>query len=205
MSSGRSRSGAPQSGRGRIDPGPPDATGPDLAQRARQICLRELATRPRTRAELADALRRGGIPDDVITELLDRYHDVGMIDDAAFARAWVTSRHHGRGLGRRALAGELRRKGIDADTIGVAIEEVDDDTEARTARALVDRKLRGAPPAPPEVMLRRLVAMLARKGYPPGVAIRTVREAIADRDGEQESVDLDTDAWADHLGSTMPD
>jgi regulatory protein len=140
--------------------------------------------RPRTRAELATALRRRGIPADVAAEVLDRYDEVGLIDDAAFARAWVTSRHHGRGLARRALAGELRQRGIDGKLVGDALEELDPATEAATARSLVDRKLRGMGRVAPEAVYRRLVGMLARKGYGPGLAVRVVKEAMADRDAE---------------------
>jgi len=154
--------------------------------------------RPRTRAELARALARQQISDEVIGEVLDRYDEVGIIDDAAFARAWVSSRHHGRGLARRALANELRQRGVDAEVAGEALEALDDDEEAATARALVDRKLRTASGAP-EAVFRRLVGMLARKGYPPGVAIRAVKDALAARDAEAaEFADrIDPDALAD--------
>src|SRR4051812_44697202 len=147
------------------------------SERAREICLRQLAVRPRTRAELAKALARRQISDEVIAEVLDRYGEVGIIDDAAFARAWVSSRHQGRGLARRALAGELRQRGVAADVATDALATVDDEDEAATARALVDRKLRTATGAP-EVIFRRLVGMLARKGYPAGVAIRAVKDAL---------------------------
>lgn len=155
----------------------------DEAERAREICLRLLAVRPRTHAELARALRRRGISDEVAARVLERYREVGMVDDRLFARAWVTSRHHGRGLARRALAVELRRKGIDAEIVGDALAELDPETEARTARQLVDRKLLGGLSGPPEATFRRLVGMLARKGYPPSVAIRVTREALAERTG----------------------
>jgi regulatory protein len=151
------------------------------ADRAREICLRLLAVRPRTRQELATALRQRGVDDEVAAEVLDRYGDVGMVDDRAFARAWVASRHHGKGLAGRALAGELRRKGVDAETIGEALDDLDGDTQLRTARDLVDRKLRGDRGNAPDATLRRLVAMLARKGYPPGLAFRVVKEAMADQ------------------------
>jgi regulatory protein len=105
---------------------------------------------------------------------------VGIIDDQAFARAWVSSRHHSRGLARRALATELRQKGVDHEMVGIALDELGPDQEAATARALVDRKLRTERGGPSEALLRRLVGMLARKGYPPGLAIRVVREAIAE-------------------------
>jgi regulatory protein len=170
----------------------------DPAELAREICLRQLAVRPRTRAELATALRRSGIADDVAATVLDRYDEVGLIDDAAFARAWVTSRHHGRGLARRALANELRQRGVDADVAGEALDELDESTEATTARTLVDRKLRTMR-GEPEQVFRRLVGMLSRKGYPPGVAIRAVKDALAAQSAAAaEFADqLDADALAD--------
>ncbi len=165
---------------------------------AREICLRQLAVRPRTRAELAKVLARKEISEEVIAEVLDRYDEVGIIDDAAFARAWVSSRHHGRGLARRALANELRQRGVSAEEASEALESVDDESEAATARALVDRKLRTAT-GTPEAVFRRLVAMLARKGYPAGIAIRAVKDALAARDAEAaEFADaIDADALAD--------
>jgi regulatory protein len=171
----------------------------DPAERAREICLRQLAVRPRTRAELAGALRQRGIADDVAAEVLGRYSEVGIIDDTAFARAWVTSRHHGRGLAGRALAGELRRKGVDADAVGQALAELDPEVEAQTARALVERKLRTEHGDSPEALLRRLVGVLARKGYAPGLAIRVVKEVLADRELEIAAEVLQAEADAAEL------
>ncbi|GAA4246729.1 recombination regulator RecX [Dactylosporangium darangshiense] len=165
---------------------------------AREICLRQLAVRPRTRAELATAMRKRGVEDEIAAEILDRYDEVGIIDDAAFARAWVASRHHGRGLARRALAGELRRKGVSPDEVGEALEELAPDVEEATARALVARRLRGETRGTPEAVFRRLVGMLGRKGYPPGLAIRIVKDAMAERDDAAEFADgIDADALAD--------
>jgi regulatory protein len=152
----------------------------DPAERARQICLQQLAVRPRTRTELAAAMRRRGVAADVAAEVLERYDEVGIIDDRAFASAWVSSRHHGKGLARRALADELRRKGIAAELAEEALDELDGEVEANTARELVRRRLRGER-GQPEVLFRRLVGMLARKGYPAGLAIRVVREALEER------------------------
>jgi regulatory protein len=184
----------------RGDSAPPAEDPRDEAEVAREICLRQLAVRPRTRAELATALSRRGISEETAAEVLDRYDEVGLIDDAAFARAWVSSRHQGRGLARRALATELRRKGVDSETAGEALGELDDSTEAATARALVDRKLRTTRGEPAQVF-RRLVGMLARKGYPPGIAIRAVKEALAAQSEEAaefaEQVDADALAEAE--------
>jgi regulatory protein len=179
---------------------PPPEEPLDQAELAREICLRQLAVRPRTRAELATALRRCGIDDRVAAEVLDRYHDVGMVDDAAFAEAWVASRHQGRGLARRALSSELRRRGVAPETVGQALDQLDPDTEAATARALVDRKLRTMT-GEPEAVVRRLVGMLARKGYPAGLAFRVVKEALAADERTTELADrLDPDALADAAG-----
>ncbi|BCL16354.1 regulatory protein RecX [Micromonospora sagamiensis] len=172
---------------------------------AREICLRQLAVRPRTRAELAGALTRRGISSEVAAEVLDRYDEVGIIDDAAFARAWVSSRHAGRGLARRALANELRQRGVDGEVAGAALGELDEATEAETARALVDRKLRSAR-GEPDAIFRRLVGMLARKGYPPGLAIRAVKDALAARSAEAaEFADqIDPDALTPDLDPDLP-
>jgi regulatory protein len=175
----------------------------DPEEQAREICMRLLAVRPRTRAELATALRKGGVTDEVAAAVLDRYGEVGMIDDAAFAKAWVSSRHHGRGLARRALASELRQRGVGSEDVGEALSEVDEETEAATARELVDRRLRSSGNAPPEVLLRRLVGVLARKGYPPGLAIRVVKEALADAADERTASYaelLDPDSTSELVG-----
>jgi regulatory protein len=170
----------------------------DPAELAREICLRQLAVRPRTRAELAAALHRRGIAEDVVDQVLDRYDEVGIINDEAFARAWVTSRHHGKGLARRALAGELRRKGVDAEAVDEALDELDPQTEEETARALVTRRMRVERNAAPDAAFRRLVGMLARKGYPAGLAIRVVKEALAAEAETAEFADgIDPDALAE--------
>ena len=172
----------------------------DPAELAREICLRQLAVRPRTRTELAAALRRRGIAPEVAAEVLDRYGEVGIVDDRAFAAAWVTSRHHGRGLARRALAGELRRKGVDANVVDEALDDLPSETEVETARGLVARKLRTERPGRADATFRRLVGMLARKGYPAGLAIRVVKEAMAEWDGADDLADaFDADAVEDEI------
>ncbi|MET7651059.1 MULTISPECIES: recombination regulator RecX [unclassified Streptomyces] len=155
----------------------------DPAERARAICLRLLTGTPRTRKQLADALRKREIPDDVAEEVLSRFEEVGLINDSAFADAWVESRHHGRGLARRALAQELRTKGVDPALIGEAVAQLDSEQEEVTARELVARKLRSTRGLDRDKRLRRLAGMLARKGYPEGMALRVVRQAL-DEEGE---------------------
>ncbi|MET8836494.1 regulatory protein RecX [Micromonospora sp. NPDC004540] len=193
----RGRRGRAEEPDAETTPAPPR----DEAEVAREICLRQLAVRPRTRAELAGALAKRGISEEVADQVLDRYDEVGIVDDAAFARAWVSSRHNGRGLARRALANELRQRGVDGEVASEALDELDEETEAETARALVERKLR-ATRGEPDAVFRRLVGMLARKGYPAGVAIRAVKDALAAQSAEAaefaEHIDADALADAEH-------
>jgi regulatory protein len=153
---------------------------------ARGICLRALTGAPKTRQQLADLLAQRDVPDDAAEAVLDRFTEVGLIDDAAYARAWVNSRQAGRGLARRALSVELRRKGVDQQVIADAMEQVDPDDEVETARALVRRKLPSLQRFDQVTVVRRLTGMLARKGYPAGVAYQVVREEIA---GAEELLD----------------
>jgi regulatory protein len=168
-----------------------EAPPEDPADVARQICLHQLEYAPRTRAELATTLAKKGIEQDVADEVLSRFTDVGLIDDAQFAQMWVTSRHRGKGLAGRALSQELRRKGVDDITAADAVATIDSEQERVTARALVDRKLRSTRGLATDARVRRLAGMLARKGYSGGVAYAVVREALAE-EGEVMPV-LDTD------------
>ena len=152
---------------------------------ARQICLRMLTAAPRTRAQLAGALSRRGIPDDTAEAVLARFAEVGLIDDAMFASAWVESRHHGRGLSSRALGVELRGRGVPAEDIRAAVGQLGPEQEIATARSLVTARLAATSGQPAPARVRRLIGMLARKGYSQALAYRLVREAL-----EQEGVDL---------------
>jgi regulatory protein len=173
----------------------------DPEARARQICLRLLTIAPRTRAHLAQALHRRGVPDEAAENVLSRFTDVGLIDDAAFARAWVESRHHSRGLSRRSLSAELRRQGVESDEIREAVETLDPEQEVATARRLVEQKLAGTRGQPPEVRVRRAAGTLARKGYPPGLIFRLIKEVLEQEgprsEAESEVLDLDPDQYVD--------
>ena len=165
---------------------------------AKNLCLRALTGAPKTRQQLADLLADRDVPDDAAETVLDRLGEVGLIDDEAFAQAWVTSRQAGRGLARRALKAELRAKGVDDDVAATAVEAVDDDDERETARRLVDRKIPGMRRLDRATATRRLMGMLARKGYSGGLAAGVVREAL-DADGADDVAiaefdDLDEDA-----------
>ena len=170
-----------------VAPPPPDveAEGPDADPEsvARKILLDQLTGRARTRKELADKLAAKGVPAELAARLLDRFEEVGLVDDGAFARTWVGQRQSaaggGKGLARRALAQELRRKGIDDETAREALDELEPDDEEAAARELVRRKLRSLARVDDQTATRRLVGMLARKGYASGLAFSVVRDELA--------------------------
>lgn len=178
--------------------------GADPVASARQICLNQLQHAPRTRAELAAVLQRKGVADDVAEQVLSRFTEAGMIDDALFAQLWVTSRHRGKGLARRALSQELRRKGVDDESVADAMAGLDPDVELATARALVDRRLRTTTGLATDVRVRRLSGLLARKGYPAGVAFRVVRQALA-AEGVEAQPALDELSCLDDGPATLDD
>lgn len=149
-----------------------------LAARAREICLRQLTTRPRSRVELARALARKGIPDEVAGGVLDRLIEVGLVDDATFAELVVRSGHQNRLLGRRALSADLRRRGVADEVAGKAVAAIERDDEEQAARLLVERKLRSMSGLDEPARIRRLMGMLARRGYPEGLAYRVIREVL---------------------------
>ncbi len=131
--------------------------------------------------------------------MLARFAEVGLIDDAMFANAWVESRHYSRGLGRRALAAELNQRGVDRSDIQAAVAQVSPERELATARALVERRLASTAGQPAQVRIRRLAGMLARKGYPPGLAYRVVREAL-EQEGQDQAAAIDDDVFEAEFG-----
>ncbi|MEO6021209.1 MAG: regulatory protein RecX [Knoellia sp.] len=152
---------------------------PDAHDVARQIVLRQLTHAPKSRAQLEQALAKRDCDPVVAAVVLDRMQEVGLVDDEAYAGMLVRSQQVGRGLARRALAQQLRQKGIDDETAEAALDEVDPEGEEDRARELVTKRLRRLHGLEPMVQTRRLAGMLARKGYPSEVSMRVIREALA--------------------------
>ncbi|MBK9157476.1 MAG: regulatory protein RecX [Propionibacteriaceae bacterium] len=142
---------------------------------AREIALRLLTTRARSAKELRDALAAKGVPDKITDEVLERFGDVGLVNDASFAQAWVESGQR-RLRSRRGIAQELGRKGIDKETAGEALAAVDDEAELAAARELAGKRLRSMASQPREVARRRLAGVLARRGFSAGVVTCVVSE-----------------------------
>lgn len=170
----RSSSGRSAAGGG---PGAKDADADPYAV-ARAVVLRLLTGAPKSRSELENALRRKDCPDDVAAQVLDRYTEVGLVDDEAYARAFVRSKRAGRGLARRALTHELRAKGVPDEIAEAVLDEVEPEDERARAHELVEKRLRSMHGLDRATQTRRLSGMLARKGYGHDVARLVINEAL---------------------------
>jgi regulatory protein len=159
----------------------PSTSEASREEQARNLCLRLLTARARTRAELEGQLSKRGYPDDVSSRVLDRLAEVGLVDDVDFAEQWVQSRRVNAGKGKRALAAELRTKGVDNDVITTVLADIDADAERQRAEQLVRDKLRREKldDGDDVKVTRRLVGMLARRGYSQTMAFDVVKGELA--------------------------
>jgi regulatory protein len=159
---------------------PPPSTSEKREEQARALCLRLLTAQARTRAELAGQLKKRGYPADVTARVLDRLAEVGLVNDADFAEQWVQSRRANASKGNRALAAELRTKGVDDDVIEAALSGIDLPTEHDRAAKLVRTRLRRENLDGDQAKVaRRLVGMLARRGYSETLCFDLVRTELA--------------------------
>lgn len=174
----------------------------DPEQVVRSILLRRLSVAPRTRGELEKDLARRGADPHVAASVLDRFEEVGLIDDDAYARMWVESRHRSKALARSALRRELTDRGIDKESIEQAVAQIDDQAEWQRAREFAERKFRVRPGEDRLKAMNRLAGQLARKGYPPSVCFAVAREcsaAIAEQ-GQDDVIDeIDAGVIVDYL------
>lgn len=155
-----------------------EVSADDTYRRAKDVCFRQLAVRARSRAELRATLARKEFDPDMIEHVLDRFEVGGFIDDADFAESWVRSRHTHQGLGRRALRAELLHKGVAEEVADEAVRDVDDSAEEERARMLVRKRLRSLAQADETSALRRVIGMLARRGYSEALSYVVAREEL---------------------------
>ena len=157
----------------------PDAH-PQSVEAAREIVLRRLDRSAAPRAALVELLERKEVDPRVAVEVLDRLEAAGVIDDAAYAARLVRTRFAEKGAARRAIAEELRRKGLEEQNVAAALGQIDSDDEDAAALALARKKLIATRHLPWEVRRRRTAAMLGRKGYSREVTMRAIEDALAE-------------------------
>jgi regulatory protein len=159
---------------------PPPSTSDRREEQARALCLRLLTAQARTRAELAGQLKKRGYPADVTARVLDRLAEVGLVNDADFAEQWVHARRASTGKGNRALAAELRTKGLDDEAIEAALSGIDGAIEHDRAAKLVRTRLRRENLDGDQAKVaRRLVGLLARRGYSEALCFDVVKTELA--------------------------
>jgi regulatory protein len=165
-------------------------TSEEAYEKARESVLRTLTAAPKSRGEILASLGRKGYPEHIAESVVARLEDVGLINDSEYADMIVRTRHRERGLARRAISMELRRRGVGDDDAAEALEQVDDDSERDAAERLAAKILRSSTRYPVEVRTRRAVASLARKGYSPGLAYAVVREVLLGEEVEEAELEF---------------
>lgn len=160
---------------------PPLAPG---AHEAATAALRLLRHRSRSEHELRERLLTKDHAPAAVDEALERVRIWGLVDDADFASEWVRGRRRRRGRSRGALERELREKGVAEVHISGAVSGIDETDDREQASELVRARLArrpadSGPGADLRGEKRRLVAFLARRGYPTGLAMTVVNAELA--------------------------
>lgn len=144
-----------------------------------EAALRFLEARQRSTVEVRTRLNRAGYRPDLVEGAITRLTELGMLDDEAFARAWLESRDRARPRGERALQRELWQKGVDRETVSGALAERETDrpdADLNAARRLLERHASAlARVVDPRARKQRAYALLARNGFDPEVVISSIR------------------------------
>jgi regulatory protein len=157
-----------------------------------ETALRFLEARARSEAEVRRRLTSAGYRPELVDGAVTRLAELGILDDEAFARAWVESRDRARPRGERALRRELALKGVDREVSDEVLEDRREgagegsDVDLEAARRLLARNARSlARVADPRERRQRAYALLARNGFDPDVCRQVSAESVASSDVEQ--------------------
>jgi len=159
----------------------------DTREKAYQQALLFLSYRVRSEAEIRQNLRKHEIPDAVIEETLERLRQARLVDDDQFARAWVENRNTFRPRSRRALAMELRQKGLSDEATQSALAGVDEEALAYEAAHKRVNRLKGLEWID---FRKKLSEFLARRGFPYAIIAPTVSRVWNETNaGQEQSID----------------
>ncbi len=149
----------------------------DAVERATDRAVRLLARRPYSKAELRRYLAKKDVPNAVVQATLAKLERLGYVDDRAFADYWVENRERFRPRGLRALRYELRQKGIAAEIVEAALQNVDPHASAYRAAQTYTRRLRGLARRDAQ---NKLAAFLQRRGFAYAVVREVVEEVLSE-------------------------
>ena len=155
---------------------PNDPTPEKLEQRAKNVLLFQLSRSMKTRYQLANILKKREIPDEIATAVLDRFTEAQLIDDAAFARAFVNSRLAIAGKSKSVISRELKQRGVSAQDAEQALSVIDSELEDKTAFTVAKKRYQQLSTLDPEVRRRRLMGFLMRRGFSAGLTARILRD-----------------------------
>ena len=145
-------------------------------ERARDIVTRQLSMMDRSRKQLLDAMRQRNVDEETAQSVLDWFAGHGLVDDEHFAEVLVRTRLAEKRASRRAIAEELRRKGVDSEIIEDALSVISDEDEYDNALQVALKKLRIAS-GNPATLRQRTYATLARRGFNPDHCSRALAAA----------------------------
>jgi regulatory protein len=155
---------------------PNETSDEKLEQRAKNVLLFQLSRSMKTRFQLAAILKKREIPDEIANAVLDRFTEAQLIDDAAFARAFVNSRISVSGKSRSVIARELKQKGVSTQDSESALSAIDAELEDQTAYSVAKKRYQQLSTLEPEVRRRRLMGFLMRRGFSSQLTSRILRD-----------------------------
>lgn len=150
-----------------------------LVQRAKNVLLHQLSRSMKTEYQLRQVLAKREIPQEVADSVILRFTEAQLIDDGAFARAFVASRIACGGKSRATIRRELKQRGVADDLANQVLEGLDREAEAELALNLARKRLNALANYDREVRYRRLQGFLARRGFDSEIIRRTLSEVMA--------------------------
>ncbi len=150
-----------------------------LVRRAKNVLLHQLSRSMKTEQQLRQVLAKREIPDEVADAVILRFTEAQLIDDAAFAKAFVASRIACGGKSRATIRRELRQRGVSEEFANQALEGLDRESEGELALGLARKRLNALAGYEREVKYRRLQGFLARRGFDSEIIRRTLSEVMA--------------------------
>jgi regulatory protein len=155
---------------------PNEPSSEKLEQRAKNVLLFQLSRSMKTRYQLANILKKREIPEEIANAVLDRFTEAQLIDDAAFARAFVNSRIAISGKSRSVISRELQQKGVSVEDAQEALSSIDQESEDKTAYSVAKKRYQQLTSLAPDVRKRRLMGFLMRRGFSGALASRILRD-----------------------------
>jgi regulatory protein len=147
---------------------------------AREVALRALGPRAKSRSEILDLLKKKNVDNEIAASVCDDLELHGYLNDLDFANQWVASRMRQKRASKTVIAGELRQKGVASDFIKEALLVMTDEMEYSLAQQTAEKKYRSISHEDPKVIKQKLAGLLARKGFSSSISVKVISELLAE-------------------------